>query len=106
MSYEEVINLLFSKKGVIYRSNIYYLIECLSVGIEITTKNLVGRCRLYCGSYIIYRAYKDSRERREKIAKDNDCDREDVRCEGDQKVLDEGWNEDNDWGRIAMLSNV
>jgi len=32
-------------------------------------KNLVGRCGLYCGSCLIYRAYKDSEQLRQKIAK-------------------------------------
>lgn len=32
-----------------------------------TNKNLVGRCSLYCGACIIYRAYKDSEKLRQKL---------------------------------------
>jgi hypothetical protein len=33
-------------------------------------KNLAGGCGLYCGICEIYRAYKDSKELREELAKD------------------------------------
>jgi len=62
-------------------------------------KNLAGRCGHYCGSCIIYRAYQDSDELREEIAKRNKCDPEDVRCDGCQNVLDGGWDGDDQWGK-------
>jgi len=31
-------------------------------------RNLVGRCGIYCGSCIIYRAYKDSEQLRQRVA--------------------------------------
>ena len=65
-------------------------------------RNLVGRCGLYCGACIIYRAYKDSEELREKISKDNDCDPEDVKCEGCQSNNDK-WNKDEMWGESCDI---
>ncbi|MFW6002369.1 MAG: DUF3795 domain-containing protein [archaeon] len=63
-----------------------------------TDKNLVGRCGLYCGACIIYRAYKDSEDLRKKIADDNDCKPEYVKCEGCQSKQDERWHKDRAWG--------
>jgi len=67
-------------------------------------KNLVGRCGLYCGACIIYRAYKDgSQKLKEGIAKDNNCKPEDVKCDGCQLVLTSGWENDNIWGRNCVI---
>ncbi|MCK4247085.1 MAG: DUF3795 domain-containing protein, partial [Methanomicrobia archaeon] len=52
--------------------------------VTMINENLVGRCGLYCGACIIYRAYKDSEELRRIIAKDNNCKPEEIRCEGCQ----------------------
>jgi len=42
-------------------------------------RNLVGRCGLYCGACIIYRAHKDSAKLRESFARDYRHSPEDVR---------------------------
>ncbi|MFQ6074017.1 MAG: DUF3795 domain-containing protein [Candidatus Bathyarchaeia archaeon] len=55
-------------------------------------KNLVGRCGLYCGACIIYRAYKDSEQLRRIIAERENCKPEEIRCEGCQTVLTNGWD--------------
>lgn len=65
-------------------------------------KNLVGRCGLYCGSCLVYRAYKDSAELRRKIAQEEKCQPEDVRCEGCQTVLTDGWNS-KEWGKNCRI---
>ncbi|MFW6064875.1 MAG: DUF3795 domain-containing protein [Candidatus Natronoplasma sp.] len=61
--------------------------------------DLIGRCGHYCGSCIIYRAYQDSEELRENIAERNDCQPEDINCEGCQTVLESGWESHGDWGK-------
>lgn len=67
-------------------------------------RNLVGRCGLYCGSCIIYRAYKDSGEFRRRIAERENCKPEEIRCEGCQTVLTNGWNiEREEWGRNCKI---
>lgn len=53
-------------------------------------RNLVGRCGLYCGACIIYRAGKDSERLRRIIAEQKNCEPEDIRCEGCQTVLADG----------------
>ena len=62
-------------------------------------KELVGRCGLYCGSCIFYRAERDSEELREEVAERNDCSVEEVSCQGCQSVLEDGWNGDEMWGQ-------
>jgi len=57
--------------------------------------DLVGRCGLYCGACIIYRAYKDSAELRQRIAEREGFKPEDIHCEGCQKALSEGWDAEN-----------
>jgi len=53
---------------------------------------------------MIYRAYKDSEELRRAIAKKEKCKTEDVRCEGCQSVLKDGWVEqDEEWGRNCTI---
>jgi len=60
------------------------------------TKNLIGRCGFYCGVCEVYRAYKDSKELQEKLAKKYNCSPEEVRCEGcqamDIQCLFKAWN--------------
>jgi hypothetical protein len=51
----------------------------------LVSKNLVGRCGLYCGFCLIYRAGKDSEKLRRAVARRSKCKPEDVRCEGCQK---------------------
>ncbi len=68
-------------------------------------KNLVGRCGHYCGSCIIYRAYHDSDDLRNEIARRTECDFEKVRCHGCQKVLDNGWDGDRQWGKNCAIIN-
>jgi len=66
--------------------------------------DLVGRCGLYCGACIIYRAYKDSAELQQRIAELEGRKPEDIRCEGCQKALSEGWNvEDQPWGKNCKI---
>jgi len=65
-------------------------------------KNLVGRCGLYCGSCLVYRAYKDSAELRQKVADEERCKPEDIRCEGCQTVLTDGWNS-KEWGKSCRI---
>ena len=65
-------------------------------------KNLVGRCGLYCGACIIYRAYKDSDHLRQKIAEREKCKPEEIRCEGCQTVLTNGWNS-KEWGKSCRI---
>lgn len=66
-------------------------------------ENLVGRCGLYCGSCIIYRAYKDSEQLRQRIAERENCRPEDIRCEGCQTVLANGWDKDEEWGKNCKI---
>lgn len=66
-------------------------------------ENLVGRCGLYCGSCIIYRAYKDSSRLRRLVAEKENCSPEIVRCEGCQTVLTNGWEGDHEWGRHCRI---
>ena len=66
-------------------------------------RNLVGRCGLYCGACIIYRAHKDSVKLRESVARDYGRSREDVRCEGCQTVALDGWDMDQEWGRNCLI---
>lgn len=65
--------------------------------------NLVGRCGIYCGSCITYRAFKDSEKLRESIARDNECSPEDVKCGGCQTLSLDGWNMDQEWGRHCKI---
>ena len=70
----------------------------------LVSKNLVGRCGIYCGSCIIYRAYKDSEQLRKHVAERENCKPEDVRCEGCQTVLTNGW-ESKEWGKNCKMVN-
>ena len=65
-------------------------------------KNLVGRCGLYCGACIIYRAYKDADQLRQKIAEREKCRPQEIQCEGCQTVLTNGWNS-NEWGKNCRI---
>ena len=65
-------------------------------------QNLVGRCGLYCGACIIYRAYKDSDQLRQKIAEREKCKPQEIHCEGCQTVLTNGWNS-NEWGKNCRI---
>jgi hypothetical protein len=67
-------------------------------------RNLVGRCGIYCGSCIIHRAYKDSEQLRKRVAERENCKPEDVRCEGCQTVLTNGW-ENKEWGKNCKIVN-
>ena len=70
----------------------------------LVNRNLVGRCGIYCGSCIIYRAYKDSEQLRKRVAERENCKPEDVRCEGCQTVLTNGW-ESKEWGKNCKIVN-
>ena len=64
---------------------------------------LVGRCGVFCGSCIVYRAFKDSNQLREQIAKKQKCKVEDVRCDGCQTVLESGWEIQRQWGKNCRI---
>jgi|Deesub1362B_J571_1020462.scaffolds.fasta_scaffold00621_1 hypothetical protein len=66
-------------------------------------KKLVGRCGLYCGACTIYRAYKDSEQLRQMLAKKYNCNPEEIRCEGCQAVLTEKLEVDENWGRNCKI---
>jgi len=70
--------------------------------MTLVNQNLVGRCGLYCGACIIYRAYKDSEHLRRIIAEREGCKPEEIQCEGCQTVLDDGWN-DKEWGKNCKI---
>jgi hypothetical protein len=70
--------------------------------LVLVNKNLVGRCGLYCGACIIYRAYKDSERLRREIAERENCSAEEIRCEGCQTVLTSGWNS-KEWGMNCKI---
>ena len=63
----------------------------------LVNRNFVGRCGLYCGACLVYRAYKDSEQLRHKIAEEEKCESDEIRCEGCQTVLTDGW-ESKEWG--------
>ncbi|NLM49739.1 MAG: DUF3795 domain-containing protein [Clostridiaceae bacterium] len=44
--------------------------------------DLVGRCGLYCGACVIYRAQRDDQSLRAKIAHRYNCSTDEVRCNG------------------------
>jgi len=64
----------------------------------LVNKNLVGRCGLYCGACLIYRAGKDSETLRKAIVEREKCKPEDICCEGCLTVLIDGWNSER-WGK-------
>lgn len=66
-------------------------------------RNLVGRCGVYCGSCIIYRAYRDSEQLRRRVAERQNCGLEDVQCQGCQTVLVDGWEKDGKWGKNCRI---
>lgn len=53
--------------------------------------NLIGKCGLYCGACVIYRAERDNQEWRGKIADSYKCDIEQVRCNGCGDLSSECW---------------
>lgn len=65
-------------------------------------RNLVGRCGLYCGTCLVYRAHKDSAQLKEEMAKKLRCKPEAISCEGCQTVLTKGWNTKG-WGRNCII---
>jgi len=65
-------------------------------------KNLVGRCGLYCGTCLIYRAYKDSERLQQRIAERRKCKPEEIRCEGCQTALTDGWDVGG-WGKNCRI---
>ena len=68
----------------------------------LVSKNLVGRCGLYCGFCLIYRAGKDSEKLRKSVARRSKCKPEDIRCEGCQTVLVDGWDNAR-WGKNCKI---
>lgn len=53
--------------------------------------NLIGKCGLYCGACGIYRAQWDDQEWRGRIAANNNCSTEQVRCNGCGDLTSECW---------------
>ena len=68
----------------------------------LVNRNFVGRCGLYCGACLVYRAYKDSEQLRQKIAEEEKCESDEIRCEGCQTVLTDGW-ESKEWGKNCKI---
>lgn len=56
-----------------------------------TEPHLVGRCGLYCGACVIYRAYKDNGKYHAELARKIKCRPEKLRCEGCQVLTQECW---------------
>jgi len=73
------------------------------VATGLVNKNLVGRCGLYCGACIIYRAYKDSEKLRRHVAERENCKPEKIRCEGCQTILTDGWDVEEIWGKNCKI---
>jgi len=57
-------------------------------------KDLVGRCGLYCGACVIYRAERDDQEWRKRLAERFKCPPEKVRCNGCGALSPECWGFD------------
>jgi|WetSurMetagenome_2_1015567.scaffolds.fasta_scaffold410022_1 hypothetical protein len=53
--------------------------------------NLVGRCGLYCGACVIYRAQRDDQAWRARIAERNGCAVQNVQCNGCGALAPESW---------------
>jgi len=67
-------------------------------------KNLVGICGLYCGACIIYRTGKDSKKLQRVIADRENCGPDDIRCEGCQTALTNGWDvKGEEWGKKCKI---
>lgn len=54
-------------------------------------QDLVGRCGLYCGACVIYRAERDDQEWRRKVAEHFKCPAEKVRCNGCAVLTPDCW---------------
>lgn len=53
--------------------------------------NLVGKCGLYCGACVIYRAERDDQNWRSRIASNCGCTTEQVKCNGCGALGSECW---------------
>lgn len=53
--------------------------------------NLIGKCGLYCGACVIYRAERDNQEWRGRIADSYKCNVEQVCCNGCGDLSSECW---------------
>jgi hypothetical protein len=72
--------------------------------MDLVNENLVGRCGLYCGACIIYRAGKDSEKLRRTVAEKENCKPDEIRCEGCQTALANGWDiEGEGWGKNCKI---
>ena len=67
------------------------------------SKNLAGRCGMYCGACEIYRAYKDAGKSRIEVAQKHGCLPAEVRCDGCRAVHIIGWARDPEWGRNCQI---
>jgi hypothetical protein len=56
-----------------------------------SSKNLVGKCGLFCGACSIYRAERDSEDWRTRIAEKSNCSVDKVRCNGCGDLTSECW---------------
>jgi hypothetical protein len=67
-------------------------------------KNHIGRCGLYCGACVIYRAGKDSVELQKRVAERQGCEPEQISCGGCQTVSTSGWDvEGEEWGKRCKI---
>lgn len=62
--------------------------------MKMNSRNLVGKCGLYCGACTIYRAYQDSEEWQQEIASRANCSPGQVRCNGCSDLTSECWGND------------
>lgn len=54
-------------------------------------EELVGRCGIYCGACIIYRAERDHEQARNDIAQRHQCRLDEVRCQGCGGLTEACW---------------
>jgi len=54
-------------------------------------RSLIGKCGLYCGACVIYRAERDNQEWRSRIADSYNCRTDQVRCNGCGDLTSECW---------------
>jgi hypothetical protein len=64
------------------------------MGVIMNKKDLVGRCGLYCGACVIYRAERDDPELRKRLAERWNCPVEKVRCNGCGALTPDCWGSD------------
>ncbi len=67
------------------------------------SRDLAGRCGMYCGVCEIHRAYTDGGKFRIEVARKHNCLPGDVRCKGCRGVAVVGWAKSEDWGKNCAI---